>query len=155
MTDSSRQIDILLVEDSPTDIMLTRRALKRAKLDNRMFVATTGDEALRYLRREPPHTDAPRPDLILLDLNLPVLPGREVLKVIKGDPELRTIPVIVLTTSKDDRVIADVYNLHANCYIAKPLDFDSLVEIVHSINRFWFTIVTLPQPTPANHGEEA
>lgn len=139
-----RIIDILLVEDSPADVLITREALTEARLLNTIHVAEDGVEALAFLRRQGRFADAPRPDLILLDLNLPRKNGREVLAEIKADEALKLIPVVVLTTSSAEEDIIHSYNLHANCYVIKPVEFDSFVKAVQSIRQFWFTIVTLP-----------
>jgi chemotaxis family two-component system response regulator Rcp1 len=139
-----RPIEILLVEDNPGDVRLTREALKEAKVRNNLAVANDGVEALAYLRREPPHETATRPDLVLLDLNLPRKDGREVLAEIKADPDLRRLPVVVLTTSTAEQDILESYNLYANCYITKPVDLDQFLGIVTSIEDFWLTIVKLP-----------
>ncbi len=139
-----RPIEILLVEDNPGDVRLTQEALGEAKVRNNLAVARDGVEALSYLRREPPFQDATRPDLVLLDLNLPRKDGREVLSEIKADPELRRLPVVVLTTSAAEKDVFESYNLHANCYITKPVDLDQFVGIVSSIEDFWLTIVKLP-----------
>ena len=144
-TDATGQpIEILLVEDSPGDVLLTRETLKDAKVLNHLSVVGDGEEAMAFLRRDAPHTDAPRPDLILLDLNLPKKDGREVLAEIKGDSQLRRIPVVVLTTSAAEQDIAKSYDLHANCYITKPVDLDQWITVVNSIENFWLTIVKLP-----------
>jgi CheY-like chemotaxis protein len=137
-------MDILLVEDSPTDVLLTREALDAAPRPVRLNVAEDGQEALDYLHQRGAYAGTPRPDLIVLDLNLPRRDGREVLRDLKNDPELRVIPVIVLSTSTADEDIAHAYNLHANCYIAKPLDFSQFEAVVRSMREFWFTVVTLP-----------
>lgn len=139
-----RPIEILLVEDSPTDALLTKRALADARLINRLHHVVDGVEALSFLRREPPYGDAPRPDLILLDLNLPKKDGREVLAEIKDDCSLRLIPVVVLTTSRAEEDILRSYSLHANCYVTKPVDFDSFTEAIGALEKFWFAVVTLP-----------
>ena len=139
-----RPIEILLVEDNPGDVRLTQEALGEAKVRNNLAVARDGVEALAYLRRETPFRDAIRPDLVLLDLNLPLKDGREVLAEIKADPELRRLPVVVLTTSTAEKDILESYNLHANCYISKPVDLEQFVAIVASIEDFWLTIVKLP-----------
>ena len=128
-----RPIEILLVEDNPGDVRLTQEALGEAKVRNNLAVARDGVEALSYLRREPPFQDATRPDLILLDLNLPRKDGREVLSEIKADPTLRRLPVVVLTTSSAEKDVLESYNLYANCYITKPVDLDQFVGIVSSI----------------------
>ena len=140
-----RPIEILLVEDNPGDVRLTQEALGEAKVRNNLAVARDGVEALAYLRREPPFAEAARPDLILLDLNLPRKDGRDVLAEIKADPDLRRLPVVVLTTSSAEKDILESYNLYANCYITKPVDLDQFVRIVSSIEDFWLTIVKLPQ----------
>ena len=139
-----RPIEILLVEDNPGDVRLTREALQEAKVRNNLAVANDGVEALSYLRREPPFENATRPDLVLLDLNLPRKDGREVLAEIKADPDLRRLPVVVLTTSNAEQDILESYNLYANCYITKPVDLDQFLGIVTSIEDFWLTIVKLP-----------
>lgn len=138
-------IEILLVEDNPGDIRLTVEVLKDAKVCNRLSVATDGIEALQFLRREGKYQQAARPDLILLDLNLPRRDGRELLADIKDDPELRSIPVVVLTTSHAEQDILKSYELHANCYITKPVDLDQFARVVQSIEEFWFSIVKLPK----------
>lgn len=139
-----RPVEILLVEDSPADIELTREALLESKLHNNLYVVTDGEAAMAFLRREPPHESVPRPDLILLDLNLPKKNGREVLAEIKCDPSLSMIPIVIMTVSRDERDILESYRLHANCYIRKPVRFREFIEIVKSIEDFWFSIVTLP-----------
>ena len=145
---NGRPIEILLVEDNPGDVRLTIEALKEAKVRNRLSVAKDGVEALAFLRREGSYADAVRPDLILLDLNLPRKDGREVLSEIKGDASLRSIPVVILTTSRADQDILRSYELHANCYITKPVDLDQFITVVKSIESFWLTIVTLPRQEP-------
>jgi len=137
-------VEILLVEDSPSDVRLTKEALKEAKLLICMNVVNDGVEALAYLRREGKYAKAARPDLILLDLNLPRKDGREVLKEIKNDERLKVIPVVVLTISKAEEDVAKSYHLHANCYITKPIDLDQFSKVVKSIQDFWLTIVKLP-----------
>jgi len=137
-------VEILLVEDSPADVRLTQEALRDGKVLNHLSAVSDGIEALAYLRREGAYRDAPRPGLILLDLNLPRMDGREVLEKIKQDPELKRIPVIVLTTSQAEEDILHSYNLHANCYISKPVDLDQFISVVKSIEDFWLTIVQLP-----------
>ncbi len=137
-------VDILLVEDNPGDVRLTREALRAAKVLNRMSVAQDGVEALAFLRRQGPYADAPRPELILLDLNLPKKDGREVLEEIKQDPDLKRIPVVILTTSQAEQDIIRTYNLHANCYVSKPVDLDQFITVIKSIEDFWLTIVKLP-----------
>ncbi len=137
-------MEILLVEDNPGDVRLTREALRDAKVLNRMSVAQDGVEALAFLRRQGPYADAPRPELILLDLNLPKKDGREVLEEIKQDPDLKRIPVVILTTSQAEQDIIRTYNLHANCYVSKPVDLDQFITVIKSIEDFWLTIVKLP-----------
>jgi chemotaxis family two-component system response regulator Rcp1 len=137
-------IDILLIEDNPGDVRLTKEALHDANVLNTLTVAVDGVEALAALRREGRFADAPRPDIILLDLNLPRKDGREVLAEIKEDPSFRRIPVVVLTTSKAEEDVLRTYNLHANCYITKPVDLEQFITVVKSIEDFWFTVVRLP-----------
>ncbi|MGH2545664.1 MAG: response regulator [Actinomycetota bacterium] len=145
MTDAtSSAIEILLVEDNPADVRLTKEALRDSKVANNLHTAGDGLEALRFLRREEEHVDAPRPDLILLDLNLPLMSGREVLEQVKDDKDLRRIPVVVLTTSEAEQDIVRSYDLHANAYVRKPVDFDQFTEVVRLIEDFWFTVVKLP-----------
>jgi two-component system, chemotaxis family, response regulator Rcp1 len=139
----NRPIDILLVEDNPGDVRLTREALKDAKVLNEIYVARDGVEAMQFVHNEGSFANAPMPDMILLDLNLPKKDGREVLAEIKKDPKLRHIPIVVLTTSKADEDIIRTYNLHANAYITKPVDLSRFVEIMHALEQFWFTIVKL------------
>ena len=140
-----KEIEILLVEDSPGDIRLTIEALKDGKIHNRLSVVNDGVEALAFLRRQGQHAKAPRPDLILLDLNLPKKDGREVLMEIKQEKDLKRIPVVILTTSTAEKDIIKTYDLHANCYINKPVDFDQFTNVVKSIEDFWFTVVKLPR----------
>jgi len=142
-----KPIDILLVEDSPTDILITQEAFEQAKLLVQLHVVEDGVAALAFLRQQEPYAAAPRPDLILLDLNLPKKSGREVLAELKSDEDLKLIPVVILTTSQAEEDVLKSYNLHANCYIAKPVDFAKFVEVVHSIEHFWFNVVTLPLRT--------
>ncbi len=139
-----RPVEILLVEDNPGDIRLTREALGEAKVRNNLHVVTDGVEAMKFLRRLPPYEESVRPDLLLLDLNLPKKDGREVLQEIKNDPALCYLPVVVLTTSAAERDILESYQLHANCYITKPVDLDQFLKVVTSIEDFWLTIVKLP-----------
>ncbi len=136
--------EILLVEDNPSDVLLTQIAMRECKMANRLQVVGDGEQALSYLRREGRFVDAIRPDLVLLDLNLPRLDGREVLREIKDDPELRSIPVVVLTTSDAERDVMQSYDLHANAYITKPVDMDQFVKIVRGLDDFWFGLVRLP-----------
>ena len=137
-------VEILLVEDSPGDVRLTQEALKDSKLYNNLNVVPDGVEAIAFLRRQGEYANAPRPDLILLDLNLPRMDGRQVLQEIKNDENLKRIPVVVLTTSSNETDIFITYNLHANCYISKPVDFTQFINVVKSIESFWFSIVKLP-----------
>jgi CheY-like chemotaxis protein len=137
-------IEILLVEDSPADVRLTEEALNEAKLLNSLHVVEDGEAALDFLFQRGRYANAPRPHLVLLDLNLPKKDGREVLKEIKSDENLKSIPVVVLTTSKTEQDIARAYNLSANCYVTKPVDFRRFTEIIRSINDFWLQVVTLP-----------
>jgi len=137
-------IDILLVEDNPGDVRLAQEALKGSKVRNNMFVVGDGVEAMEFLRRQGKYANAPRPDLILLDLNLPRKSGREVLCEIKSDDGLKRIPVVVLTVSRDEQDILNAYDFHANCYIVKPLDFEQFINITKTIEDFWLTIVKLP-----------
>lgn len=139
-----RPIDILLVEDSPTDVLLAQEALEQARVLNTLHVVSDGVQAMDYLRRQTPFEDAVRPDLILLDLNLPRKDGREVLAEVKADPLLKRIPVVVLTTSQDEQDIFKAYGLHANCYVSKPVDFERFTEVVRAIESFWFTVASLP-----------
>ncbi len=137
-------VDILLVEDNPADVRLTREALKEAKVLNRLHVVSDGVEAIEFLRLEGNHRGAPRPDLILLDLNLPRKDGREVLAEIKSDANLKSIPVVILTTSRADEDIIRSYNLHANAYVAKPVGLTEFLEAVRALEDFWLAVVTLP-----------
>lgn len=137
-------IKILLVEDSPGDVELTQEALRESKIAIDLQVVSDGEEAMAYLHQAPPFTDAPRPDLILLDLNLPRKDGREVLAEIKSNPELKFIPVVILTTSQAEEDILKSYHLHANCYITKPVDVGQFFTVVKSVEEFWFTVVKLP-----------
>jgi two-component system response regulator len=137
-------VEILLVEDSPSDLLLTQEALRHAKVLNHLHVAADGVEAMAFLRREAGYEAVPRPDVILLDLNLPKKDGREVLAEVKADDSLKLIPVVVLTTSRAEEDVVRSYGLHANCYIAKPVDFERFAQVVRSIEHFWFTVVVLP-----------
>lgn len=139
-----KPIEILLVEDNPGDVRLTREALHENKVNNNLHVAVDGVEALAFLHRTGKFADAARPDLILLDLNLPKKDGREVLSEIKADPHLRRIPVVILTTSDAEQDIVASYDLHANCYITKPVDLDRFISVVKSIEGFWLSVVKLP-----------
>jgi two-component system response regulator len=137
--------EILLVEDSPSDVLMTREALLSAKVLNNLHVVNDGVEAVAFLRRKGKHAQAIRPHLILLDLNLPRKSGQEVLAEIKADPALKSIPIVVLTTSKAEEDVLKAYGLHANSYITKPVDFGAFATVIHSIEKFWFTVVTLPE----------
>jgi two-component system, chemotaxis family, response regulator Rcp1 len=137
-------IEILLVEDSPADILITREAFQDARLLNTIHVVEDGVRAMEFLHRQGSYASAPRPDLILLDLNLPRKNGREVLAEIKEDPEFKSIPVVILTTSSADEDVLKAYDLHANCYVIKPVGFDNFLKAVQSIENFWFSVVTLP-----------
>ena len=152
ITEHMRPIEILLVEDSPSDTELTLEALKDFKVRNHVSVVEDGVQAMQFLRREGPYATAPRPDLIMLDLNLPRKDGREVLADIKGDDHLKTIPIVVLTTSRADQDILSAYQLNVNCYINKPVDFSQFLEVVRSIESFWLYVVTLPPAPKAGGG---
>ena len=141
---SGRPIEILLVEDSPGDVRLTREAFDDAKIANNLHVAPDGEAAIDFLMKRGEHAGATTPDLILLDLNLPKKDGREVLAEVKARDELKHIPVVVLTTSEAERDIVESYKLHANCFVTKPVDFSQFIDVVKSIQDFWFTIVKLP-----------
>ena len=141
---SCRPIEILLVEDNPGDVRLTQEALKEGKVMNVLNTVGDGEEALAYLRRQGAYAQATRPDLVLLDLNLPKKSGREVLEEIKEDPDLKRIPVVILTVSEAEQDIIKSYNLHANCYITKPVNLEQFIEVVKSIEDFWLTVVMLP-----------
>ncbi len=144
-TDFCRPVEILFVEDNPGDVRLTQEALKEAKVLNNLSVVNDGEEAMTFLRRQENYVSVPRPDLILLDLNLPKKDGREVLAEIKSDERLRRIPVVILTTSSAEQDILKTYDLHANCYITKPVDMDQFITVAKAIEEFWFTMVKLPQ----------
>jgi chemotaxis family two-component system response regulator Rcp1 len=139
-----RPAEILLVEDNPGDVRLTQEALKEGKVLNNLHVVEDGVEAMAFLRQEGQYADAPRPDVILLDLNLPRKNGREVLAEVKADEDLRRIPVVILTVSQAEEDILKSYDLNGNCYVTKPLDLDQFIKVVKSIEEFWLTIVTLP-----------
>ena len=144
MTDGRSPVEILLVEDNPGDERLTREALKEGKVYNNLHWVKDGVEAMEFLYRRGKYRDAPRPDIILLDLNLPKKDGREVLQEIKADDALKRIPVVVLTTSKAEEDVLKTYDLHANCYVTKPVDLEKFIVVVRSIDVFWLTVVTLP-----------
>jgi two-component system, chemotaxis family, response regulator Rcp1 len=137
-------VEILLVEDNLGDARLTQEALKEGKVYSNLHWTKDGVEALEFLNRKGKYSNAPRPDIILLDLNLPKKDGREVLSEIKNDEKLRHIPVVILTTSKAEEDVLRSYELHANCYVAKPVDLEKFIKVVQSIDRFWLTVVTLP-----------
>ncbi len=141
---AERPMEILLVDDNPGDVRLTAEALKDGEVENRLHTAKDGMEAIAFLRRKGRYTDAPRPDLILLDLNMPRMNGRQVLAEIKEDSALRHIPVVILTGSREMDDIVNTYDLHANCYVTKPIDFEQFTMMVKSITDFWLTIVKLP-----------
>lgn len=145
MTDELKPIEILLVEDNPGDVRLTIEALTEYKIQNNLQLVEDGEQALAYLKREPPYEGASRPDLILLDLNLPKVDGREVLQEIKGSEKLRRIPVVVLTTSAAEEDVVWSYDLHANSFVTKPVDFDSFIGVVKAIEEFWLSVVKLPR----------
>ena len=138
--------EVLLVEDNPSDVRLTREAMKEGHLINNLHVVGDGEAALDFMMRRPPYENAPRPDLVLLDLNLPKLSGREVLAQIKQIDHLKSIPIVVLTTSKAEEDIFKTYQLHANCFITKPVDLDSFIHVVQQVGTFWLSIVSLPKP---------
>ena len=143
-TDLTKSIDILLVEDEPGDVLLTMEALRNAKVPNYVHPVDDGVEAIAFLRHHPPYTNVPRPDLILLDLNLPRKDGNEVLAEIKSDPVLRSIPVVIFTTSRSKTDIARSYDQHANCFISKPVDLQQFISAVRSIEDFWLSVARLP-----------
>lgn len=138
-------IDVLLVEDDPGDVLMTREAFEENKVANRLAVVSDGAEAMQYLRREGEYADAPTPDLVLLDLNLPRMDGREVLAAMKSDENLRSIPVVVLTTSEAEEDVLRSYSLHANAYVTKPVDFSRFIEVVRQIDDFFVSVVRLPR----------
>lgn len=140
----SRPVEILLVEDNPADVRLTIEGLKEAKIRNNLNVASDGEQALNVLHRRGPHADAPRPDVIFLDLNMPGMSGLDVLREIKSDAALKTIPVVMLTSSEAESDIIRSYEEHANCYVPKPVAFDAFTQVVRSIESFWFEVVRLP-----------
>ncbi|HYQ74306.1 MAG TPA: response regulator [Cellulomonas sp.] len=142
---NGKVIDVLLVEDDPGDVLMTREAFEDNKVANRLAVVSDGVSALAFLRKEGEHADAPTPDLVLLDLNLPRMDGREVLEAMKGDDALRSIPVVVLTTSEAEEDVVRSYSLHANAYVTKPVDFERFIEVVRQIDEFFVEVVRLPQ----------
>jgi chemotaxis family two-component system response regulator Rcp1 len=139
-----RPVEFLLAEDNPGDVRLTKEALRESKISNNLNVVPDGVEAMAFLRREGKYFDAPRPDVILLDLNLPKKDGREVLAEVKADPNLRLIPVVIITSSEAEQDVLRTYELHANCYVTKPVDLEQFIKVIQSIETFWLTIVTLP-----------
>ena len=143
--EGERQIEVLLVEDDPGDVMMTREAFQDYKLHNQLHVVSDGAEAMAFLRQEGEYAGRPRPDLVLLDLNLPRMDGRQVLEAIKSDPELASIPVVVLTTSENEDDVLHSYSLHANAYVTKPVDFQRFIEVVRQIDDFFVTVVRLPR----------
>lgn len=142
--DAGSEVDILMVEDNPADMRLTVEALREGKVHNRLHWVKDGMEALAFLRQQGEYSSAPRPELILLDLNLPKKSGREVLEEIKQDDRLKRIPVVILTTSAAEEDIVRTYDLNANCYITKPVDFEKFVQVIRAIDQFWLGLVTLP-----------
>ena len=144
MNEAQKPIDVLLVEDDPGDVLMTREAFAENKVANRLAVVSDGASAMQYLRKEGEYTDAPTPDMVLLDLNLPRMDGREVLAAMKSDDELRRIPVVVLTTSEAEEDVLRSYSLHANAYVTKPVDFARFIEVVRQIDDFFLTVVRLP-----------
>jgi CheY-like chemotaxis protein len=144
-TDIGEPIEILMVDDSMGDVRLAQEALKEARVRNRLSVVHDGEQAMAFLRRKDGYGEAPRPDLVLLDLNMPRMDGREVLAQIKGDPDLRSIPVVVLTTSEAEADIVKAYDLHANAYITKPVDLEAFLDAVRVVEEFWLTVVRLPR----------
>jgi CheY-like chemotaxis protein len=144
LAEAVRPIEVLLVEDDEGDVLMTREALDEGKVFNRLNVVGDGVEAIAYLRREKPYADVTRPDLVLLDLNLPKRDGRQVLEEVKADPDLRRIPIVVLTTSEAEEDVLRSYDLHANAYVTKPVDFDRFVEVIRQIDDFFISVVRLP-----------
>lgn len=140
----SRQVEFLLAEDNPGDVRLTQEALRDSKIRNNLNVVTDGVEAIAFLRRQGKYANAPIPDVVLLDLNLPKKDGREVLAEIKSDPVLKRIPVVIITSSEAEQDILRTYDLHANCYVSKPVDLDQFIKVIQAIENFWLTIVKLP-----------
>ena len=143
--EGERPIEVLLVEDDPGDVLMTREAFQDYKLHNQLHVVSDGAEAMAFLRREGEYAGRPRPDLVLLDLNLPRMDGRQVLEAIKSDPELASIPVVVLTTSENEDDVLRSYSLHANAYVTKPVDFSRFIEVIRQIDDFFVTVVRLPR----------
>jgi len=147
-----KPIEILLVEDNPGDVDLAREALETGKVHNTLSVVGDGEAAMAFLRRQGKYAGAPRPDLVLLDLNLPKKDGREVLNEIKSDEDLKRIPVVILTTSRAEEDILKTYNLHANCFITKPIELNDFIKVVQAIEDFWLTIVKLPPNNGVKNG---
>ncbi len=147
-----RPVDILLVEDNEADVILTQEAFKESKLVVRMHHVDDGEKCMAYLRKQPPYENVMKPDLVLLDLNLPVMDGREVLTEILKDEELRRLPVVILTTSTSDSDLIHMYNLRCNSYITKPVDFEQFHRVIKSICEYWFTVVALPPKSTARDG---
>jgi two-component system response regulator len=145
MADQQASIEVLLVEDDPGDVLMTREAFEEHKVANRLWVVSDGVSAMEFLRKEGEHVGVPTPDLILLDLNLPRMDGREVLAAVKEDPELKQIPVVVLTTSEAEEDVLRSYELHANAYVTKPVDFERFIQVVRQIDDFFVTVVRLPR----------
>ena len=143
--EGERPVEVLLVEDDPGDVMMTREAFQDYKLQNQLHVVSDGAEAMEFLRQEGEYAGRPRPDLVLLDLNLPRMDGRQVLEAIKSDPELASIPVVVLTTSENEDDVLRSYSLHANAYVTKPVDFARFIEVIRQIDDFFVTVVRLPR----------
>jgi CheY-like chemotaxis protein len=143
--DAARPIEILLVEDDPGDVLMTREALEDSKVINHLHVVDNGEEAVAFLRQEGDHAGSPRPDLVLLDLNLPRLDGRDVLAQVKADPDLRRIPVVVLTTSEAEEDVLRSYDLHANAYVTKPVDFEQFAKVIRQVDDFFISVVRLPK----------
>lgn len=143
---TSHSIEVLMIEDNPDDVLLTEEVLSETKVHINLSVVENGVQAMAFLRREGRYASAPRPDLILLDINLPKIDGFDVLREIKGDDTLRRIPVIILTSSEDEEDILNAYDLYSNCFITKPVDLDQFARVVHMISDFWLTIVRLPPP---------
>lgn len=144
MSEAQKQIDVLLVEDDPGDVLMTREAFEENKVANRLAVVNDGASAMQYLRKEGEYADAPTPDMVLLDLNLPRMDGREVLAAMKSDDQLRRIPVVVLTTSEAEEDVLRSYSLHANAYVTKPVDFQRFIDVVRQIDDFFVSVVRLP-----------
>ena len=146
LAEKHRPARILLVEDNKGDVLLTKRAFKEGRFANEIIVARTGEEALMHLRKEGEYSGSKAPDIILLDLNLPQMSGQDVLKIIKDDPQLKHIPVVILSSSKANQDVVKSYSLHANGYIVKPVSLESFTEVVKKIEQFWFTVVVMPEP---------